>query len=66
MQKIYKSELLSTVESLSSKYILIKDTLAVWEDTIVSMIEERISHLISKFIFRQTEHILQDCSRLLK
>ena len=66
MQNIYKNELLSTVESLSSKYILIKDTLAVWEDTIVSMIEERISHLILKFIFRQTEHILQDCSRLLK
>ena len=40
--------LLLTIESLSSKYILTKDTLAAWDDKIISMIEERISHLMQK------------------
>ena len=40
--------LLLTIESFSSKYILTKDTLAAWDDKIISMIEERISHLMQK------------------
>ena len=45
-QESIKNEVLSTAKSCSSKYVLTKDTLATWDDIIISMIEKRISHLL--------------------
>ena len=49
-----KPALLSSIESLCAKYDLTKDTFTVWYDTIISKVEERISHLMVKFTFQKT------------
>ena len=46
-----KAALLSSIESLSAKYDLTKDAFTAWYDTIISKVEERMSHLMVKFEF---------------
>ena len=52
--------LLSSIESLSSKYNLTKDTFTAWYASLISKVEERISHVMIKLKFQQTKPILQD------
>ena len=51
--------LLSSSESLSSIYNLTKHTFTVWYDTIISKVEEKISHVMVKFKLQQTKLIPQ-------
>ena len=63
MQRVYKkcASIIHRVSlSLPWKYNLTKDTFTAWYYSIISKVDERISHTMVKYRFQQTKIIIQN------